>query len=90
MTMSTTRRPGRGDARPGLGERLEEALRGLWAVIVLVLTGVDALVTAVIGIRPLTPVLSRIGHVIADEYRAGANEWIDADVVDHDPEGVRP
>ena len=83
--------PGFWEERRGareLGERWESTLRGCWAVLILVLTAIDALVTATLGIHPRPPVLSHLGHVIADEYRAGANEWIDADVVRSDAEGV--
>ncbi len=54
--------------------------RGLWAVVVLLLTALDALITALLGWAPFTPKLRQIGHVIADEYRAGAHGWTDAEV----------
>jgi hypothetical protein len=57
----------------------------MWAVLLLILTGIEALLTALIGIRPLSPVLARLGHVVADEYRAGRHGYVDADVAD-DPE----
>jgi hypothetical protein len=59
-------------------------LRGLLAVAVLLLTAVDELVTAAIGIRPLTPVLRETWQVITDEYRAGAIGAIDADLVEEE------
>ncbi len=85
MVMDTTREPG---SQPGSGPTLAEVLRGLLAVLVLLLTGLDALLTALVGIRPLAPILTRLGHVIADEYRAGRHGYIDADVLDDDPQGV--
>ncbi|WP_344247302.1 hypothetical protein [Actinocorallia libanotica] len=76
--------PGRRQ-RPGSGHDEPTVYDGLRAVLLLLLTGIDALLTALIGIRPLAPALSRLGHVIADEYRAGRHGYVDAEVVD-DPE----
>ena len=87
MAMAYINDPGRQqERRPGAdpGERLEAVLRGCWAVLVLFLTAVDELVTALLGIRPLTPLLRKAGHVVADEYRAGQHGWIDAEVIDPD------
>jgi len=76
-----TRGPGRKE-RPGSGPTLAEVLDGLRAVVILLLTALDALLTALLGIRPLSPCLVHLGHVIADEYRAGRHGYVDADVVD--------
>lgn len=66
-----------------------EVLRGCWAVALLLLTALDALITAVLGIRPLAPLAARLGRALADEYRAGTHDWINAEVIeDDDPEGV--
>jgi hypothetical protein len=86
MAMDTTRPPGR-DSQPGSGHDgrgLGEVLRGCWSVLVLVLTALDALLTALVGIGPLTPKLRELRHVIADQYRAGACGVRDAVVVDDD------
>jgi hypothetical protein len=76
--------PGQGD-RPGRADSalgFTDILRGCWAVVLLFLTALDALVTALMGIAPLTPRLREMRHVISDEYRAGAHGWIDSDVFD--------
>jgi hypothetical protein len=88
MVMDSYRHHDR-DGRPDW----HEVLRGVRAVVVLLLTALDALVTAVLGIRPLAPVIARLGHALVDEYRAGANDWIDVEVIDiedDDAEGVEP
>lgn len=97
MAVSPHEQPGRDEgARPGpapddLGERLDYVLRGLWAAFILLFTALDELATALIGIRPITPLLRKIGHELRQEYRAGANGWIDADVIDLDnPRRVEP
>jgi hypothetical protein len=63
-------------------------LRGLQAVLVLVLTAADALVTAVIGIPPLTLALRRIRLAIGDEYRRGYYDAVEAEVIDPGPGGA--
>lgn len=56
--------------------------RGLLAVVMLLITAVDDLVTAVIGCGPLIPRMRRLSTVIADEYRAGAEGWVEVEVDD--------
>lgn len=85
MVMVSTRRTGKGHASRPDRPTVAEALLGMWAVLLLILTGIEALLTALIGIRPLSPVVARLGHVLADEYRAGRHGYVDADVTD-DPE----
>ena len=63
-------------------ERVRPVLRGCWAVVVLVATAVDALITAVLGVAPLTPRLRTLRQVLADEYRAGRAGAVDAEVFD--------
>lgn len=69
--------------RTGSG-RGPSVLRGLLGVVVLFLTALDALVTAVLGWAPLTPKLREIRQVIADEYRAASHGAVDADVIGED------
>lgn len=64
--------------------RGRSVLRGLLGVVVLFLTALDALVTAVLGWAPLTPKLREIRQVIADEYRAASHGAVDADVIGED------
>lgn len=74
---------------PSLWGRFGPVLRGLLAVLALVATAMDALVTALLGTAPLTPRLRRAGRVLADEYRAGHAGAVDAEVVDdHDEREV--
>jgi len=61
-------------------------LRGLRAVLVLVLTAADALVTAVIGIPPITLALRRIRRAIGDEYSRGYYDAVEAEVIDPGPD----
>lgn len=62
--------------------RLRSILRGLAAVAALAATAADALVTAVIGIPPVTWALRRICRAIGEEYRRGYHGAVDADVVE--------
>ncbi len=71
---------------PSVWERLGPVLRGLLAVLAMVATAVDALVTAVLGTAPLAPRLRRAGRVLADEYRAGHAGAVDAEVIDNHDE----
>jgi len=66
-------------------------LRGLLAVAVMLLTALDEVVTALLGMPALTPRLRYWSRVIADEYRIGAAGAVDADVIDdtNDSEGGR-
>jgi hypothetical protein len=76
--------PGEGD-QPGSGDGalgFVDIVRGCCAVVLLFLTALDALVTALLGIAPLTPRLREMRHVISDEYQAGAHGWINAEVFD--------
>jgi hypothetical protein len=68
--------------RPPWRDRAGPVLRGLWAVLVLMLTAVDELVTALIGLAPLTPRLRELAQVIANEYRTGAAGVVSTDVFD--------
>lgn len=65
---------------PPLRSRLFVVVRGLWAVVRLLLSAVAALSSAVTGFPPGRA--RALGHVIADEYRAGRAGAIDADVVE--------
>lgn len=72
---------------PSTWERLSPVAYGLLAVLALVASAVDALVTALLGVAPLGPRLRRAGRVLADEYRAGHAGAVDVDVVDdNEPE----
>jgi hypothetical protein len=57
-------------------------LRGLAAVAALLATAVDALITAVIGIPPVTWALRRIRRAIGEEYRRGYHGAVDAEVIE--------
>lgn len=72
--------------RAGARERLWVGLRVVLCVLTLLVTAVDAWLTALLGVRPLTPVLRRLAAVIADECRTCAAGAIDADVIE-DSEG---
>ncbi len=77
------------DASPGL--RILWVLRGIWAVVWLVLGAAWELATAALGIRPsFLPVPRYLGHVIGEEYRSGRDGWIDAEVVDDADIDVEP
>ncbi|WP_242884090.1 hypothetical protein [Actinomadura litoris] len=69
---------------PGMWERLGPLLRGVWAVLVLLATALDALVTAFVGTAPLTPRMRRVGQVLGDEFRAGQAGAVDAEVIEDD------
>lgn len=72
-------------ARP-VPPTIRQALRGMWAVVWLVVTAGWELVTALLGIRPtFLPGLRRLGHLVAERYRAGARQWSDFEIV-HDGE----
>ncbi len=60
--------------------RVLMVLRGLLAVLAFLGNAVTSLVSALLGITPGTA--RRVGHAIADEYRAGRAGAIDADVID--------
>jgi hypothetical protein len=62
--------------------RFRSILRGLAAVAALVATAADALVTALIGIPPVTWALRRVSRVIGEEYRRGYHGAIDAEVIE--------
>jgi hypothetical protein len=68
--------------------RVAMVLRGLWAVLWLLVTAVAALLSAVLGVRP--GLARSVGHVIADEYRAGRHGHVYADVVDDPNSEVEP
>lgn len=71
--------PGRPDNYP-LMVRVLMVLRGLLAVLLLLGNAVASLASALLGIAPGTA--RRIGHTVADEYRAGRAGAIDAEVID--------
>ncbi|GAA4316049.1 hypothetical protein ACFQY7_34810 [Actinomadura luteofluorescens] len=82
MTLDYPPRPNR--ARPGAAlDALCAVLRGLWAVARLLAGAVAALASAALGTPPASA--TRLGHLIADEYRAGRAGAIDAEVID-DPD----
>jgi hypothetical protein len=56
--------------------------RGVWFVLVLLGTAVDALLTALIGVPPLTWLARRIDQTLTDEYRRGYHNAVDAEVVE--------
>ncbi|WP_242911537.1 hypothetical protein [Actinomadura terrae] len=58
------------------------AARAAWAVLVLLLSAADALVTAWLGVRPAGLWLSTMRRELADEARRGWHDAIDADVVE--------
>jgi hypothetical protein len=68
--------------------RLAMVLRGLWAVLRLVATAPLALLSAVLGVRP--GLARSVGHVIADEYRAGRHGHVYADAIDDPNSEVEP
>ena len=63
-----------------LAVRVLMVLRGLLAVLLLLCNALASLVSALLGIAPGTA--RKIGHAIADEYRAGRAGAVDADVID--------
>jgi hypothetical protein len=67
---------------PPFRRRLRDVARGVWFVVVLLATALDALLTALIGVPPLTWFARRIGRALADEYRRGYHDAVDADVVE--------
>ncbi|MEU9019978.1 hypothetical protein [Actinomadura sp. NPDC048394] len=67
---------------PSFWERFGPVARGVLAVLSLLATALDALVTALLGTAPLAPRLCRAGRVLADEYRAGRAGAVDAEVID--------
>ncbi|OUC93114.1 hypothetical protein [Streptosporangium minutum] len=71
-------------------ERLRNAIRGALAVLVLLITAAEAWLTALLGLPPITPVLRRLTEVIADEWRTGAADAIDAEVIDDPDQEVWP
>lgn len=66
--------------------RLRSIGRGLAAAVALVLTGIDALITARLGIPRLAWLGRRIGREIAGEYRRGYHDARDAEVIDEERE----
>jgi hypothetical protein len=79
MTLDYPPRPNR--ARTGATlAALYAVLRGLWAVARLLAGAVAALASAAIGTPPASA--TRLGHLIADEYRAGRAGAIDAEVIE--------
>jgi len=83
-------RSARRSPAPSWWRVLAGVARGLVAVVVLVVTAVDALVTAVIGTAPVLPRLGRavrwLGREIAretgDAFRGGRAGVVDAEVID--------
>lgn len=62
--------------------RLRAVLRGVWAVIVLVLSAIETLGSALTGIPRPSYYLRKLGHVIAEEYRNARDDVIDAEIID--------
>jgi hypothetical protein len=67
-------------------EAARAVLRGLAAVLVLVLTAVDALVTAVIGIPPITLAWRQVRRAVGDVYRTGYYDAVEAEVIESGPD----
>lgn len=67
---------------PGPDDRVGPILRGVLAVLLLIVTALDALLTALLGTAPLAPKARRLGRAVADEYRAAAAGAVDAEVID--------
>lgn len=68
------------DRRRAWASRARSVALGLLGVLVLLITAADALVTALLGIPPITPKVRELGRVIADEYRCAAMGAVDADI----------
>ena len=66
------------------GARFLAVARGVWAVVRLLWGALWALTAAALGVPPVRP--ARLGHVIADEYRAGRVGAVDAEVIEDDPD----
>lgn len=69
---------------------LRDIARGVWFVLVLLATAVDSLLTALIGVPPLAWFARRIGHALADEYRRGYHNAVDAEVVEDPNDPAEP
>ncbi|MCP2343387.1 hypothetical protein [Actinomadura rupiterrae] len=78
--LTATARPAGPSARPAWWTRLAGVARGCWRVLVLCWAALCALVSAAVGTPP--GVCSRLGHVLADEYRAGRAGAIDAETTE--------
>ena len=75
-------------ARPARTPRSPRAvLRGLAAVAALFAGAADALVTAFLGVPRLGWLARRAGEAAADEYRRGAWNLIDAELIDDPGDG---
>lgn len=72
------------DKRRARGNTARAVARGLIAVLLLVLTGVDALATALVGLPPLAWIGRKLGRELADEYRRGYHDAQDAEVIEGD------
>ena len=86
MTLDYPTRPhgaGAGSGAARVLGALCAVLRGVWAVLRLLAGALAALVGAAVGAPPAGA--ARLGHVLADEYRAGRAGAIDAEVIDDDP-----
>ena len=57
--------------------RIRAAARAIWGVTCLLLGAVDALISAVIGIRPLAATWHVMAQAIADRWRTSYNNAID-------------
>jgi hypothetical protein len=93
MTLDYPSRPdGAREAHARVLDALCAVLRGVWAVARLLGGAVAALVSAALGTPPAAP--TRLGHLIADEYRAARAGAINAEVIDDtddpDPHDPRP
>lgn len=74
------------DKQRAAAGRLRAIGRGLVAVAALLLTALDALITARLGLPRLAWVGRRVRREIADEYRRGYHDAQDTEVIDEENE----
>ncbi|MFI0367568.1 hypothetical protein ACH35V_06785 [Actinomadura sp. 1N219] len=89
MTLDYPTRPDRPrETRARVLAAVCAVLRGAWAVARLLAGALAALLSAALGTPPASG--TRLGHLIADEYRAGRAGAINAEVIDDpDPDSDR-
>lgn len=68
------------------GGRARAVRRGVTAVAFLLLGALDALLTARLGIPRLAWLSRKVGREIADEYRRGYHDAVDAEVDEENDE----
>lgn len=66
--------------------RARAVARGLLAMLALLLTAIDALITARLGLPRLTWAGRIVGRELAAEYRRGYHDARDAEVIDEETE----